>query len=175
MKKLIIFAALVFGIYSCSKLDELTHFKVNLEQQVTIPATTVVSVPLDITTPAIETNYELAYSNNNTSIDLIESVKLNSMSMTVKSPSGSNFDYLSSLRLYLVADGLDRVMFASATDIPDGLSELDMTIEDIDFKPYFESGSFRIQIKAETDKVISQSQEIDLLMQIGIDAKILGV
>ncbi len=175
MKKILLPAVLILLLSSCNKLDELTQFTVSFENQGTIPATTVVNVPIDITTPPIETNYESTYENNNTSADLIESVKLHACTLSILSPEGSNFDFLKSIKVYLIAEGLDDVLIANIPDVPDGLTELEVEVDDHDLKPYLEAKEIKLHLQAETDKVISQDHEVNAVVELLVDAKILGV
>ncbi len=172
----LIWASLCLFLSSCDKVDELTNFTVDFEQEGILPASTVVNVPVDIVTPPIETNHEQTYSDYNTAVDLIESVKLNKIHLTIKSPEGGNFDFLKSAEIYLKSDGLETIKIASVSDVPDGLTELELDVDsDADLKPYYESGEITTELKAETDKVITEDHTIQCLIQIKIDAKILGV
>ncbi len=172
----LITASFCIAFSSCNKIDELTNFTVDFEQEATIPASTVVDLPIDIISPPMETKYEETYSEYNTAVDLIESVKLNQIKISLKAPEGGNFDYLKSAELYLMAEGLETIKLAGVTDVPEGLTELELDVDsDADLKAYYESGEITSQIKAETDQLISEEQTINTFIQIKIDAKILGV
>ncbi len=162
-------------LYSCDKLDEYTQFNIDLEENVNIPASTVVNIPLDIISPDIETNYEEIYQDNNTSLDLIESVSLSDLKITINAPKNGNFDFVKSFEFYLSAEGQDRVLLAEVQDLPDGVTELSPEISDVDLKPYIESESVKFQLKVVTDKVLSTDHELHVYIQALVDAKILGV
>ena len=72
--KILIFTCLILLSItnnSCRTIDKLTQFNMDFNQTVVIPSSTGISLPLDILTPALETNSESTFEINNTSKELI--------------------------------------------------------------------------------------------------------
>jgi hypothetical protein len=77
----------------------------DFNQTVVIPSSTGISLPLDILTPALETNSESTFEINNTSKELIEEIRLTSLTLNLTSPSSADFSFLESSSVYIKSPG----------------------------------------------------------------------
>lgn len=178
MKKIIIISLIAVGIlttYSCKKLDEFTKFDLDYTSKVTIPANTIVNIPIDLNTPDIETNFQDKLSNNNTNTELVEEITLGAMSITATVPQGSNLDFLKSIQVFISADGLDEVEIASNSEVADGLTTLELTVSNVNLKDFITKESIKLRIKTVTDKAITQDRDLEIFTRFKVNAKILGV
>lgn len=163
----------VMSIVSCSKiLDELLTFSVKTSSDFKIPGSAPVGTPLSINTPEINSSSSEDFSDNGSSSDLVKSAKLDKLTMTITSPDNVNFDFLNEIKLYINADGLDEMLIASKTDIPDtedNIIELETT--DTDIAEYIKKDSYSIRIDAITDKLITQEINItaDMVFKVTAD------
>lgn len=62
------------------------------------------------------------FKNNKTTRDMVRSVKVTSLVVSVKSPTNGRLDFIDSLELTAKADGLPDAMFARKENIPQGAS-----------------------------------------------------
>lgn len=178
MKKIVILSLLAIGtfaIHSCKKLDKLTQFHLEYNSAVTVPANSIVNLPIDLNTPDITTDYQKKFESNNTSKDMVEEIKLDKMNLTVKAPQGGNLDFLKSIEVYISADGMSEIRVASKLEIPDGLTTLDLDYADNNLKDYVMKESIKLRVKTITDKAITQNQDLNILTRFFVNAKILGV
>ena len=92
MKKVLLFIAVVTlaSFQGCNALKKLTQFRVNQSTDFSVPSSLLVNVPISLPSPDITTNSSQTFANNNTSADMIESVKLEEMKLTITSPSGKS-------------------------------------------------------------------------------------
>ena len=170
-----LFIPILFIFSSCKKLDKLTQFNMEFNQEITVPATLGVDIPLNINTPPVESNSENSFSNNNTSSKLVSEIKLSCLDLTLSSPASGDFGFLESIEIYINADGLDEKKIAWKDNIPsdiDGTLSLDTS--DDNLKEFIVAEEFTLRINAVTDEVLATDHEIDVRSVFFVDATILG-
>lgn len=176
MKRLILTIILAFALFSCEKIDELTKFTVTDEFETTITAGPASLLPADIETPPVSTNAEKELSNNNSRIDMIESVKMKNMQFYLFNPEGRSFDFLRDVELFISADGLPEKKIAFASNIPDSVTNLlQLTCEDVELEQYIKKGTYRIRLRVTTDKVLNDDIQLRITSSYRVDARVLGV
>ena len=79
-------------------------------EEFTLPSSMNLGLPFDFITPDIPTNSEYAFSDNNTNKDLIESIQLRQIVLTILDPTDSDFSFLKSVKVYIDAEDLDEVL-----------------------------------------------------------------
>lgn len=180
MKNLVCISLMALFFVSCDDvkdaLSELTKFDLDYESEVRIPATTLVNSPISLNTPAVTTNSNSRFENNDTNADLVESVKLKSMTLTITEPNDGNFDFLNEIKIGIKADGLDEVEIAVATDImEDGKRILEMATSDVELKEYIKKDEYSLNVSTTTDQTISEEHIIEIKSVFAVDAEILGL
>jgi hypothetical protein len=177
MKKLLLLAGIFLVMASsCDKVDELTHFNMDYNEDMTIPATFGIDIPIDIWTPDIPTNSTSTFESNNTHKDLIEEIVLKKMNLTIKSPESSTWDFLKKIEIYISADGLEEKKIAWLEDIPkSGLKSIDLNVSPDDLKEYIKKDEYKLRTKTVTRELISHDTQVEIKSTFFVDAKILGV
>ena len=168
-------SGLLSALVGCDAVDELTKFDIDYESSVTVPATIGINSPLVISTPAITTNSSSTFENNNTRADLIESIKLKSMTLTLTSPNGEDFSFLENISLSISADGLSDKVIAGKTTISASAISIDLDVDDVELKEFLKKDKFTIKASATTDEVITSDHVIGVKSTFRVDAKIFGV
>jgi len=175
MRNLLPFVMIFFVLGACDKIDDLTKFDIEYQSQVVIPASAGVDLPFSVFTPETETDSESRFEVNDTRKDLIEEIILTELQMVITSPSGSDFSFLNSIKVYIAAEGLEEVLIAEQ-EVPDGVgSTLDVDVLDIDLQEYIKKDEFNLRIKTVTDEIIESDHEIDITSTFFVDARILGI
>lgn len=176
MKKLIVVAIALgsLGVYSCKKLDKLTQFYLDYNSTFTVPANSGINLPLDLFTPDITTNYEEKFSANDTRKDMVDEIKVDNISITVKSPQGAKLDFLKSIHVFISADGLAEKEVAWKDNIADGLTSLDLEHTGDNLKDYILKDKIKLRVKTVTDKATNQDITLDVKNRFWVNAKILG-
>lgn len=153
---------LFIGTLSCNKiLDRLTTFSYSREATFTIPSTTPVNLPTVFNTPDIQTQFEKEFSANNTKIDLVESIKLKSLTNQILNPANGNFDFVKSIEIYISSDGLaDAVVASVSNHMDDGTSAIDFEIADLNLKMYLTQENFKLKARVTTDALITQDYDV---------------
>jgi hypothetical protein len=161
---------------SCKKIDELTKFDIDYTTSVTIPSNGIIALPLDILTPDIESNSEAEFAVNDTRKDKIEQINLKEMKLKITSPSSQRFDFLDSISVSIIADGLFETQIAYKYDIPDNIgNELVMDVNNSqDLKEYIKKDKFKLKVRTITDKLLTQNVNVEVYCIFFVDAKVLG-
>ncbi len=166
---------LVLAVSSCKKIDEWTHFTIEIDDQATIdPIPVVPGMPIDIPIPEVTTNSSQNFENNNTNKDLVEDARLKKMTLTVSSPESGDFSFLNDVEVYMKAEGLEETLIASKHNITGGKT-IDLDCEDKDLSAYVKKDTIEFRIKTTVDEVTFEEYTIDIHTEFLIDAKILGI
>jgi hypothetical protein len=178
MKKLfLIIAAVSFFTVSCEMLDKLTQFNLNYDTSFDIPSQEGLDtpIPIDITTPDINTDSEATFEGKSTAKNLVEEIVLKNISLVITSPDEQTFDFLKSIEVYLIADGLAEVKIASDDNVEDGLTELVLDIDNTDLKEYIFANTIKLRLNITPDEIVTTETSIDINSTFFVDAKILGI
>jgi hypothetical protein len=167
---------LTFIVFSgCKKIDKLTQFNMEYNEEVVIPASTGINLPFNILTPDIQSNSESTFAVNNTRKDLVEEIKLTKLELMLTSPTNGDFSFLKSIHIFLSADGLSEIKVAWKESIPASVGKtviLETTSADI--KEYIKKDNFKLRLNTVTNKVLASDHKINVYSQFFVDAKILG-
>ncbi|GGW57508.1 hypothetical protein GCM10008085_06380 [Winogradskyella epiphytica] len=161
---------------NCDVIDELTHFDIDLQTNYSVPATTLIDTPFNFNTPEVTTESESTFENNDTNSNLIESIKLKRIKLTIDSPTEGNFNFLREMHVYIKADNVEEVEIANIYDLQNTNSnnlELDVLGEELE--AYIKKDSYQLRIKTITDETLNQTHDITIDTKFRVDAKILGV
>ena len=177
MKKLLILlSTIIVTIQSCKEVDKLTQFNMDYKEEMTIPATLGIDLPIDIWTPDIPTNSTSTFESNNTHKDLIEQIVLKKMEMTIKDPSSSTWDFLKKIEIYIEADGLDDKKIGWLDNIPQiGLKSINLEVSTEDLKEYIKKDEYKLRTKTVTRQLISRDTKVEVSSTFFVDAQILGL
>jgi hypothetical protein len=94
MKGVIVIFLLIplFSINSCKQLKNV-QFNVSYQTSETIPAEPLVNVTDSISSPPVNTNVANIMKQNNTSTNLVSSVKLQTLVLTITAPEGKRLRF----------------------------------------------------------------------------------
>ncbi len=173
MKKVLLFIAVVTlaSFQGCNALKKLTQFRVNQSTDFSVPSSLLVNVPISLPSPDITTNSSQTFANNNTSADMIESVKLEEMKLTITAPSGKSFSFLKDIQLYLSAPNLPEVLVAEKLNVSSTTGELLLDVKDVELKEYLKKDKLSLRSQVLTDEVLTQSIQIKADSRFFVDAK----
>lgn len=153
------------------KVDEFTQFDLSYSTNFSVPSSSItINTATNFSTPNIATNTGSSYPNNKTTYELVDEVKLTKFNVVA---SAGNFDYLKSLTIFMQADGLPESQIATISNIPTGVSNFDMTLNDVNLKDYFAKTNFKMRVNVVIDGAISVDQNMKLNQTLHVVAKIL--
>ena len=161
------------ALMSCEKVNEFTQFEMEYKQTVTIPASSGIDLPINLTTPEQETNASSTFESNDTRKDLIEEIKLITLSLTVLNPSDADFSFLKEIEIFLDAEGLDEERIAWRENIPDDVgSMLDLEVSDQDLQEYIKKSNYTLRVRTVTEEALNEDHDIEVRSVFFVDAKL---
>ncbi|NRD18590.1 hypothetical protein HNV08_00910 [Winogradskyella eckloniae] len=172
---LTVFIAFVV-LFSCDVVDDLTKFDLDYQTNYSVAATTLINSPFSLNTPDVTTESDATFESNNTHKDLIESIKLKQLKLTIDSPESGNFNFLKEVHIYIDADDLEEMEIANIYDLENTDSNvISLDVIDQELKAYIKKDSFNLRVKTVTDETISETHDIIIDTKFRVDAEILGV
>ncbi len=163
-------------LFNCDVADKLTKFDLNLQTNYTIEPTVLVDSPFNTFTPDVTTESESTFQNNNTNKDLIESIKLSRIQLTIDTPADGNFNFLKEIHVYIEAEGLEEIEIANRFELENSNSlTLGLDVLGQELKEYLKKDSYSLRVQTTTDETISETHEIIIDTRFRVDAKILGI
>ncbi len=179
MKKgLIGFAAIMLLVAGCSALNKLTQFRIPYSTNSSIPATPggTSNIALDITTPKVNTDINNQLKKNNTDGSLLQSVKLDEFVLNITAPAGKEFNFLSSIRVFLQAQGLSEVEVAYKNNVAAITgSQLTMDLTGAELKNHLLKDSINFRVTGVSADSIPVPIDLKADFKVFVDAKILGI
>lgn len=180
MKKLLqsftTFSLILLVSNSCKKIDQFTQFNMDFNNEIIIPSSTGINLPINLLTPEVETNSESTFEVNDTRKDLIEEIRLNSLTLNLDSPNNADFSFLESISVYMNAQDLPEVEIAWKDNVPeDAGSQISLNVSNQDFKEYIKKDEFILRVNTITDEILTSDHKINIASDFFIDAKILGL
>ena len=177
MKKNLLLSITTFVLLlNCSIVDELTKFDIDYQTNYSIAPTTLINSPFSIFTPDVTTESESTFENNNTRTDLIESIKLKNIKLTIESPEDGTFNFLKEIHVYIEANDIDEVEIANRFNLEDiNSNTILLDIIDEELKAFIKKDSYKLRVKTVTDETINETHTIIIDTKFRVDAKILGV
>jgi hypothetical protein len=163
----------------CKKADDVvdsfTHFNLETDYLVKVPASPIASVPLDLVTPDIATHSEEAFSANKTRADLVEKVVLSELVLTVQTPEDGTLTFLESVDIYARAEGLPEVRVAYKDTVPDDVGgTLSLDVTGTDLTEYFKKEKYQLRISVMSDEMVEEDHVVNAHAKFLVDARLLN-
>lgn len=170
------FLALILSLFiytGCKDLD-FTQFEIDYNTEYTYKAGLGTAIPFTTKTPEIQSNSSSKFSANDTRKDKVEEINLQSMTLTIQSPDGANFNFLNEISISIDTDGLDEVVIASKSNIPEGSSTIEMDVNgSMNLKEYVTNDEFVFTTTTKTDETVNQDITVKIKSVFFVDAKVI--
>lgn len=161
---------------SCDVVDDLTKFDLDYQTNYTVAATTIINTPFSLDTPDVTTESDSNFESNNTHKDLIESIKLKGLKLTIDAPEDGDFNFLKEVHIYIEAEDLDELEIANVFELENTNSSfIELNVLGEELKAYIKKDSFNLRVRTVTDETINESHDIIIDTKFRVDAEILGV
>jgi hypothetical protein len=128
-------AALV-GLTMCANIDNID---IATAGKVVVPKATLIETVLGgLAFGGFDSvDFSQDFKNQGVSKDDVDSVHLRTMTLLVEAPASGNFDFITSVRFFAKAEGLDKIELGSMESIPKGKRQLDLAVNtEVELKPY---------------------------------------
>lgn len=156
---------------ACEKVENLLTFRIKNEVSFMIPSAIGMNTPYAIPVPDVQTNASQSFENNDTDINKVKNIKLESLNLTISSPSNATFKPVKSINIYIVSEGLPKKLIAYKNDIPLTIGNkliLDTTLENLD--AYVKKEIYSLETQTVMREAIFQDTEIFAQMSFFVTA-----
>lgn len=156
MKKVLLLAPflLLIGLMSCEKINDLLTFEISASENIKVPGSPVfVPTPVVLAVP-VTTKSDETFKNNNTAADLVKDVTLSKLTLTITDPTTENFDFLNNIEILIGTDQNDIVPLASLSNVPKGVSSIELTPSGSKLDKYLKASSYTLHTKVTVNKAI---------------------
>jgi hypothetical protein len=173
MKRLHI-ALVCLPLVTCSGID---NFQIDEKSSTTIPGATLIEQLVNVGFAGfgnIDITQNTSLKNQGVTKDQIDSVKLSHVTMRITNPpSGQDFTFMSSLKFFVEAPGVQRALIAQGGPFPEGALTVDLQIEDVELAPYAAAERMTITTEANGQRP-RQDTTIEATMGLDVDVNIGG-
>lgn len=174
--RLVSIAFVIFLVQSCKTLDKFTRFNMDYNTSYTYTSGLPINLPVNLSTPDVQTNSESTFAINDTRKDLIESILLKELNLTITAPAGKTFSFLKDVRIYISAEGMAEVEIARLLNIDNTVGgELSLDVFSIELKEYIKAPSFKLRAVSTTDELLTGDVSVNIYSRFFVDAEIAGV
>jgi hypothetical protein len=168
------FSLFVMLLASCDlkeKINNALTFQYNEEITFSIPASSIVDLPINIGTPDIKSSGQQAFENNNTSISLVEEVYLSELTLNITDPSDRTFSFLKSIKIYIRTNDNNEILLAERLEIPDNISAtLVLETSGENLKAYVKEEAYSIRYEVVTRETTNSKTTLISNMTFTVNA-----
>ena len=163
-------------LFSCNAIKKLGQFYVNYSAQAVFPANLPVNLPVTIPTPPIATNSQQVFQSNNTRSNLIQSVRLDQLTLNITSPAEQTFSFLQNISVYVSSDSLPEVEIASKQNIPlDAGDTLVLDVSGADLENYIKASQIKLRVSGTTRQLVTSNINVNMNARFMVQANLLAV
>lgn len=163
----VLLAANLFS--ACKDVDKLLTFRINDATTIRIESSSPLNLPLEVPTPAVTSNSQQQYENNNTAKNLVKDVKLEEVKLTITDPPSRTFSFLKSIHIYISSDQSNEIELASLENISaTNIIYLEPTDERLDV--YAKAPSYNLRTEVETDETLTQPVDVQVDLKFVVTA-----
>ncbi len=137
----------------------------------TIPSAIGINTPTLIPTPDVTTNATQNFRNNNTDVNKVKDIRLQSLTLTITSPASATFSPVRSIRIYISAPGVEEKLLAYKENIPTDIGSilnLDVTGEKMD--NYVKRDTYSLRTEVITRQAVFQDTSVKAQMEFSVTA-----
>jgi hypothetical protein len=154
-----------------SGCKKITEFNIKNSTEFVVPQTGVVGVQLP--TPPVETSSTYQFKSNGADTKHVQDVKLEALTLSIKSPASQTFNFLNSIRIFISADGLQEIELAYLDNIPaNSLQTISLNTTGAELDEYLKKDKYSLRIKAVTDEQLMEDVTMKADMIFHVRAKL---
>ena len=156
---------------SCRNVDPELNFYIATSGQYSLPANTVVNVPLSDTIANIATNSQAIFSSNNTRADLLSEITLSNLSLELINPIDGNFNFVEAITVYINAEGLPEKQIANIVEPDPNVRQIFLQINGADLQDYLIKSKYSMRVVTITRAFLLNAVDIELNSRFLVKAK----
>ena len=162
---------MVFFVTGCEEIDKALTFTINDQTSIQIEGSSPLNLPLEIPTPAVTSNSQQQYENNNTRADLVKDVRLDQLKLTITDPASKTFSFLKTIRIYISSDQNNEIQLAALENISSNANTLELTPTEEKLDVYAKAPSYSLRTEVITDETLTQTVEVQIDLRFIVTAE----
>lgn len=154
LRNLIVFTLFLAILPACDAIDDIDNFDVTVEGETRVPAASALEVLLgDISLADSFTQFDITqaqgFKNDKYTEDDVDSVRLETLTMTATVPEGSDLSFLGTVVFYVETPDLPKLEIARQDTFPEGQSQVSFDIANEELKSYLlaPEGSITVDVQ----------------------------
>jgi hypothetical protein len=145
-------------------------FTISDHTAITIENTSPLNLPLEIPTPAVTSNSQQQYENNNTQANLVQDVRLKQLQLSITQPEAKTFSFLKSIHVYISSAQNDEIELASLENVESDASVLDLVPTQQKLDAFVKASSYNLRTEITTRETLTQSVDVDVDLKFQVTA-----
>lgn len=155
---------------ACNDVEKLLTFRISDSTSIQIQSTSPLNLPVEIPTPAVTSNSQQQYQNNNTSKELVKDVKLEELKLTITDPPSKTFSFLKSIHIYISSTSSNEILLASLDNIASTSNTVTLVPTKEKLDVYAKASSYNLRTEVETDETLTQSVDVQVDLKFVVTA-----
>lgn len=154
-KTLILLPLLCIFLFQCKKLNQLLTFEISNSENIKIPATSLLSVPVISPVP-VTVNSQESFENNNTRANLVKDVSLKKLTLTITDPATETFNFLRNIKIFIGTGDEDKILLASLDNVPMGVASIELISSNARLDNYIKASSYTLYTEVSLRSSVSK-------------------
>lgn len=154
----------------CKEVEKLLTFTITDQTEFTVESTSPLNLPIEIGTPAVTTNSNQKFENNNTRAGLVKDIKLTELRLTVTNPTGKTFSFMKSVHIYISTDQQNEIELAYLDEFPTNVGTVTLNTTNAKLDAYVKASSYNLRTSVVTDETLTQPVDIKVDLEFKVTA-----
>lgn len=151
------------------KINDLTEFTIDYSTEVPVPSTSVsLTAPAVFTSPDIPTGSATRFAAEKTTKELIDEIKMTRFNLSVAS---GNLDFLKSISIAIVSDGVADVVVATKSNIPAGSTSVAADLSGANIKEFIFKDKFKLKVTVSINTALTADQKLKIDQTVTVKGK----
>lgn len=147
---------------SCNEVDKLLDFNIFNQSSFTIDGGFPINSPLDIISPEVTTNSNVAFAGNGTRTDKVKDIKLEELKLTITNPNDKTFAFLKSAHIYISTNDNDEILMAYVENVNTTSKSINLLCIPQKLDNYIKATSYRLRSKVVTRESLSEDVTVQV-------------
>lgn len=161
---------------SCKKEQEAARVALTVQDTATLRSDRAVALPtilLQTTPKTVQSTCAATLAANGSGSQYLQSATLSAAHLVVTLPSGSNFDFVQEIDVYIKPDeqSPNRVLLAASGPIATGTTSLQLVPQPLALEPYLRNGSYALVADLKLTRPGLNTAEVEAHLSYQVEAQ----
>lgn len=162
----------LFALSACDKAKVDVAFNLDVADIYMVVDTTSQFGNVDLAATTFQSDLDAKLKENNASIDDVKSIKLTSAQLSMVNPGLQNFDIVDRAYGLISAGSLAETQVAYIDPVPDGVTDLTLTVGDVNLKDYLAQSVVNFRVTGSTNAPNTEKDSLQAKLSFRIEAEV---